>query len=135
MEATEWRRLVGTKLERARKARKLSKRAAAGLAGISEGLWRQLESGRRQVNRDVVVPVSPKDETLVAAARAVGLDPSKLLASAGRTYDPGMNGNGNGDPYFTVVSGNWADIPDEDRHTMAIISERFAAAERLRRRT
>ncbi len=81
------------------------------------------------MNRDVVVPVRPKDETLVAAAKAVGLDPSKLLASAGRSYDPSVDGNGNGDPHFTIVSGAWADIAEEDRRWIADL------AQRLRRRS
>ena len=32
-------------------------------------------------------PVSPRDETLARAARAVGLDPASLFRLAGRRYD------------------------------------------------
>lgn len=77
---------VGAKLSEARRARRLTKRAAAARAGFSEITWRNLEQGARQVAPGVMVPVSPKDETLEAAARAVDLDPGELFALAQRAY-------------------------------------------------
>lgn len=90
-EASTWK-AVGAELGRAREALKLSKRAAANRAGFSEITWRQLEDGEKQIARNLKVPVSPKDETLAAAAEAVMLDPATLFELVGRTYDaPGFD--------------------------------------------
>jgi len=62
----------------------MSKREAARRAGISEGLWRQLETGARPLAPGMTALVSPRDETLIAAADAVGLDPNELFRLAGR---------------------------------------------------
>lgn len=86
-EARVWRQ-VGARLGEERRRRGLSKRAAAARAGFSEITWRQLEAGERQVSKEVKVPVSPKDETLVAAALAVMIDPAELFAMAGRSWEP-----------------------------------------------
>lgn len=88
-DAARWRYTVGRALEQARRGRGLSKREAASRAKFSEVVWRQLESGERQVAAGIRVPVNPKDETLEAAARAVGLDPAELFAMAGRPWDGG----------------------------------------------
>ncbi|HEV2928631.1 MAG TPA: helix-turn-helix domain-containing protein [Propionibacteriaceae bacterium] len=87
MDIAQWRRDVGALLERARRERRLSKRAAAQKAGFSEALWRQLEDGRRLIN-GVEVPANPRDDTLEAAARAVGLDPQAVFDAAQRDYVP-----------------------------------------------
>lgn len=84
MSENQWRQDVGSRIEQARVDRGLSKRAAAKLAGISEGLWRQLEEGERQAAPGVTVPVNPRDETLVLVARAVGLDPLDIFTAAQR---------------------------------------------------
>ncbi len=84
--AERWRAGPGVLLEEARQARRLSKRGAAREAGFSESTWRQLEDGERQVTEDVRVPVNPRDDTLVAAARAVGIDPAVLFEAAGRPF-------------------------------------------------
>lgn len=78
---------VGWRLNQARRRMGLSKRAAARKAGLSEGLWRQLEAGVRKPMPDVTVPVSPRDYTLEAAARAVEVDPAELFAIVGRPYE------------------------------------------------
>ncbi len=75
---------VGRLLGAARRSLRLSKREAAQRAGFSEGLWRQLESGKRFVTGDVVLEPNPRDENLAAAARAVGLKPKEVFALAGR---------------------------------------------------
>lgn len=73
----------GEQLRRAREARGLSVRAAARDAGFSEGQWRQMEKGYRQVTAAVRVPTHPKVDTVRAAARAVGLDVAMALELAG----------------------------------------------------
>lgn len=87
--ALAWRR-VGQLLGEARRSLrpKVSKREAARRAGFSEITWRQLEAGERQLTKGVKVPPSPKDETLEAAARAVGLDPGIVFSEVGRRYEP-----------------------------------------------
>jgi transcriptional regulator with XRE-family HTH domain len=85
-EQRRWLR-VAEMLGSARRRRKLSKRAAARAAGFSEGLWRHLEEGVRLVYGQEVTP-NPRDENLVGAATAVGIDPAELFAAVGRTWDP-----------------------------------------------
>lgn len=109
MDAQEWRDKVGAALRRARG--QVSKREAARRAGFSEALWRQLETGEKSVAAGVVIPVSPRDETLEAAARAVGLDPADLFRLAGRKYHG---------PIVPVVEG----MSVEDR--LAAIERRLA---------
>lgn len=74
----EWRRQVGQHIQARREAKRLSIRAAAKAAGFSEGLWRQLESGRRVVDKDVVRTVSPKAATAAAACAALGWTPDSI---------------------------------------------------------
>lgn len=84
MEPSEWRERVGRQIEAARAAAGIrSMRAAARKAGFSEATWRQLESGRRQLAPGHVVAPTPRIDTLVTAAHAVGLSPSQLAADAG----------------------------------------------------
>lgn len=61
----------------------LSKRAAAQLAGISEGRWRQIVTGVQKAGGGVEIPVNPRPETLVAMAEAVGADVGRVLEAAG----------------------------------------------------
>lgn len=84
-EAARWV-AVGERLGEARRARRLTKRAAASRAGFSEITWRNLEQGARQAAPGVLIPVSPRDETLEAAARAVDIDPAELFELAQRPY-------------------------------------------------
>lgn len=70
-----------------RKAQGLSKRAAAKRAGFSEGTWRMLEVGHRQVAAGMTVPPNPTDENLEAAARALAIDPERIFVMVGREYD------------------------------------------------
>lgn len=88
MDSETWRAGPGAMLRSAREARRYSKRKAANLAGISEGLWRQLENGERPITAGVSVPVTPRDDTLLAAALAVGVDPAALFTAAGRPPPP-----------------------------------------------
>lgn len=79
----QWREL-GRQLEAHRVALHLSKRAAAGRAGISEGWWRNLERGAmRLAGSDQDVTVSAKPETVHAAAVAVEMDPNEALSIVG----------------------------------------------------
>lgn len=70
-------------LEAARKRAKLSGRAAAERAGISEGRWRQIESGYQTVRAGIQVPATAPAETLAQMALAMGLTPDDL-AEVGR---------------------------------------------------
>lgn len=71
MTPDQWRELVGTQIEQRREERRLSIRAAARLADVSESMWRQIESGRRQIG-DTTQTVSPKPATTAAVCRALG---------------------------------------------------------------
>lgn len=72
----------GQIIERARGA--MSKRRAARLAGISEGRWRQVVTGRQPVGGGQTMPANPRRETLIAMASAVGADVDTVLRAAGR---------------------------------------------------
>lgn len=74
---------LGGLLEAARQRAGLSVRAAARAAGFSEGTWRQIVLGYRQVTADVRVPTNPKVSTVRAAAEAVGADVARALELAG----------------------------------------------------
>lgn len=80
-------RAFGRLLRGARETTGLSIRAAARGAGISEGLWRQLEKGQRGVGGGVVLPTNPRASTVRAAARAVDLDLIRALEAAGHHGD------------------------------------------------
>lgn len=77
--------MLGRALAAARTRKKLSKRAAAGAAGFSEGLWRHLEDGRRLIYGQWVYP-NPRDENLIAAANAVDLDPREVFMIVDRRW-------------------------------------------------
>lgn len=85
-ESESWR-AVGARIAAARRAKGMSKRAAAREAGISEGWWRQLEQGYTQPAPGVVRLPNPRDETLEAVARAVEIQPAYLFGLVGRSYD------------------------------------------------
>lgn len=72
MTAGEWKALIGDRLRARRDELGFSIRQAAKIAGFSEGLWRQLESGTRVLRKGVEETVSPKPSTLLAACRALG---------------------------------------------------------------
>ena len=84
--------IVGRRLGDARRGLGLSKRAAALAAGISEGLWRQLEAGSRSPMPGVDLAPNPRDENLIAAARAVGVAPDELFYVLGRQPLPAAPG-------------------------------------------
>lgn len=93
-EADAWAALpqwdaIGERLWRARNRLGISKREAARRAGLSEGAWRHLEAGKKVVNRTIVEP-NPRNENLVAAARAVDIDPVELFELASRELPPGL---------------------------------------------
>jgi len=77
-----WRNL-GWTLGQARQRMGLSKREAARRADLSDGAWRHLEAGSKQVYGRTVFP-NPRPENLVAAAKAVGVAPAKLFDLVGR---------------------------------------------------
>jgi hypothetical protein len=76
---------IGSYLRTGREEERLSMRAAATRAGISDSLWRHLEAGERWIHGDLVFPNS-SDRNLIAAAHAVYLDPRVILRTLGRPY-------------------------------------------------
>ncbi|MFI5781143.1 helix-turn-helix domain-containing protein [Nocardia sp. NPDC051570] len=75
----------GRRIQQAREAAGLSKRAAAKRAGISDSRWRQLELGFETV-RGQAYSVKTTPETVAHIAKAVHLDVHELLEIAG--FDP-----------------------------------------------
>lgn len=113
MTPTEWREIVGEPIERRRNALRLSARKAAQLAGISPSLWRQVETGRRQLPGGGVATASPRPESAAAICRVLewemdGID--RLLAGTGpiaRTHPSSAQDTkrfpaASKDPLFTV---------------------------------
>lgn len=79
---------VGQLLRNARELAGLSIRAAAKKAGVSEGLWRELERGFRTPRRgSEPLPINPQSRNLARAWRAVGQDPRHIFQMVGRPYD------------------------------------------------
>jgi transcriptional regulator with XRE-family HTH domain len=74
----QWQDRVGEPIRRRREQLRLSVRGVARVAGISEGLWRQVESGRRVLAEDVIRTVSPKPATRAAIAVALGWTPDSI---------------------------------------------------------
>lgn len=70
MTPEQWRSLVGVALERERGRE--SVRSIARRAGVSEGLWRHLESGRRPLRHGQFETVKPKGETVLKVCRVLG---------------------------------------------------------------
>lgn len=62
---------------------RLSGRAAAAAAGISDGRWRQIVNGYLSAGRQQYIPVVAPPETLARMARVVGVTPEQL-ADVGR---------------------------------------------------
>ena len=77
---------LGTLLSGARQQLRLSGRAAAKRAGLSESRWRQLEAGIYLVEGEPR-PVTAPPDTVLRAADAVGLDPRRALLAAGFAPD------------------------------------------------
>jgi hypothetical protein len=93
----------------------LSIRAAAKEAAVSEGLWRQLELGYRQVAAGVRVPSNPRASTVKAVAKAVRRDPIEALRLAGHTGAAELERSG------------VAVTPDADIHLIGLPPEGAAA--------
>lgn len=74
----------GALLERARRARGLSKRRAAERAGISDAWWRQVVTGIQKHGPEQM-RMTPSAAVLVRMARAVGADVHRVFTAAG--YD------------------------------------------------
>jgi hypothetical protein len=79
-EPPPWGALITGALGRAR----LSVRAAAQQAGISEGRWRQIAGGYQVVSSGVYAPVRGPAGTLARMAAVAGVTPAEL-AAAGRS--------------------------------------------------
>ena len=75
----------GALIEQARESRtpRLSGRAAAAAAGISDGRWRQIVNGYQSAGQGLYIPVVAPPDTLARMARVVGVTPEELT-DAGR---------------------------------------------------
>ena len=120
-------REVGRLLREARERLrpKVSKRQAAAKAGFSPTQWGDMERGERHQG----TRVRAADETLVAAARAVDLDPRVLFEAAGRPYT---------EPEPLELSASGVDLDelrrvDPDAYEL-IVAQAQLALERARRR-
>lgn len=78
-EPPPWGRLITQALRKSG----LSARKAAGLAGLSEGRWRQITSGYQNVGAGVYAPVRGPAETIARMAQVVRVTPEQL-EEAGR---------------------------------------------------
>lgn len=74
---------VGARIREARQAKKLSGRAAAALAELSESRLRQIEKGWQHSRGGGLEPAHTTPETLVQIAHALDIDADELLALAG----------------------------------------------------
>lgn len=75
------RRPEGVLIEQARATLvpKLSGRAAAEAAGMSEGRWRQIVNGYLSAGGGNYVPVTAPPDTLARMAKVVGVTPEQLM--------------------------------------------------------
>lgn len=87
MAETQWP--FGRELATRRTQRQLSQRGAAKLAGISEGRWRQLETGVEKL-RGTEFPIKTKPKTVIAVAETVQWDPAEALTLAGLPSDEAL---------------------------------------------
>jgi transcriptional regulator with XRE-family HTH domain len=74
---------VGTALQHGRIRLGISMREAARRAGLSDGAWRHLEAGQKTSYGVIILP-NPRTENLIAAARAVEINPTVLFDLAQR---------------------------------------------------
>ena len=74
---------VGQTLREARLRLGISMREAARRAGLSDGAWRHLEAGEKVSYGTTILP-NPRPENLIAAAKAVDLNPAVLFDKANR---------------------------------------------------
>lgn len=75
MTPDEWRQLIGDHVRHRRDELGWSVRGIAARANMSEGLWRQIENGRRVLNKDVIDTVNPKPPTVFNVCKALGWAP------------------------------------------------------------
>lgn len=74
---------VGTALQHGRIRLGISMREAARRAGLSDGAWRHLEAGQKTSYGVIILP-NPRTENLIAAAKAVEINPTVLFDLAQR---------------------------------------------------
>lgn len=91
----------------------LSARRAAKLAGISEGRWRQLESGVQKIRGGIEVPIGTTAGTVMAAAKAVGWPAGEALSVAG--FDPVAELRVAGRPPVAAGPVGWAELDARQR--------------------
>jgi hypothetical protein len=74
----EWRERVGQHITTRREELRLSVRAAAKRAEVSDALWHQIESGRRGVAADQFVTVNPRPATRAQVSVSLGWTPDSI---------------------------------------------------------
>lgn len=79
-EEPSWR--LGVVLEQARKQQRVSRKEMARRSGLSDTLLQTLERGY-ELRRGTRFDARPKPETVIAAARAYGVDIAQALTLAG----------------------------------------------------
>lgn len=77
---------IGARIEQARHALGLSRRAAAKRADVSEARLRQIENGWHISRDGERVPTNTTAETLVQIAEALDIEPRELLDLAGLEF-------------------------------------------------
>lgn len=99
----DWRQQVGRHVEDRRRLLFPSRRAAASSSGVSEIVWRQVESGRRQIAPGTVIAPNPEQQTKVSISRRLQWEPDaidRLLAGQppvdAPADDDGSSSDGNG---------------------------------------
>jgi hypothetical protein len=79
MDPETWASSVGKPVrDRRRELDIRSMRKAARVAGVSEAVWRQAETGQRQLSADIIVAPSFTADTKAALCRALGWTPGSI---------------------------------------------------------
>ena len=74
----KWREMVGQHVEQRREVTYRSRRKAAMASEVSESMWRQIESGARQLAPGVEAVVNPTSSTKTAICQALGWSPDSI---------------------------------------------------------
>lgn len=106
---------VGRELTAARLRLGISKREAARRADLSDGAWRHLESGVKKAYGSLVLP-NPRPENLIAAAKAVGLNPIVLFELADQHVPEELK-------FLTVPRASGIDTPDGESISLDGLSD------------
>lgn len=141
MEPEEWKLLVGNAVQKRRRELGIkSMRKAAAMAGYNEAVWRQVETGKRQLAPGHMVAPTPKPDTQAAICavlewtadsidRLLNGDEPAVLVAAGTTTGIPKDGHDGTDGWPAWLE-NWlkAEIGSV-RQALGVILERVEALE------